>query len=178
MTDETITYELIRKMQREEQNLPKLSKLPENFFNAVSGYLNHKRSLMERDSRKDFLEVKNVERLIEDILNRRERKAMNAAIVYARTKIHPENLLEEEKLFFNSMVALIKGRRDGLLEHIISGSGEASNMFVFKEDAPEFVGSDMKIYGPYKKGDTANLPMDNAKVLLEKGMVEEFKLQK
>lgn len=178
MTDETITYELIRRMQREEQKLPKLSRLPENFFNAIAGYLSQKRSLMERDSRKDFLEIKNVERLVEDMINRRERKIMNAAIVYARTKIQPENLLEEEKSFFNSMVALIKGRRDGLLDRIISSEEGGSNMVVFKEDLPEFVGTDTKLYGPYKKGDTANLPMENATVLLQKGIVEEFKLQK
>ncbi|MBI4010370.1 MAG: DNA replication complex GINS family protein [Candidatus Aenigmarchaeota archaeon] len=172
MPEETITFELIRKIQREEQRLPKLARLPESFFNAVASYLESKRRVVEGDDRKGFLEIKNVERLVEDIRDRRERKILNAAIMNTRTKVSPENLTEEEKGFYNSLVALIKDRRDSILQPVVATNKEELKIVVFKEDVPEFLGSDMKTYGPFKKGDTARLPEDNIKVLMEKGAIE------
>jgi DNA replication factor GINS len=178
MAEEIITFEIIRKVQREEQRLPKLTRLPENFFSAIAEYLDHKKGLAVSDDRKSFLEIKNVERLVEEIVNRRERKIINAAIINARSKITPENLTGEEKMFYNSLVSMIKGRRNEILEPIVAGKKEELNLVVFKEDVPEFIGSDMKTYGPFKKGDTATLPEDNTRILMEKGIIEEFKMQK
>lgn len=175
MAEETIiTFEQIRKVQREEQRMPKLTRLPESFFSAVATYLEHKQQIISGDDRKGYLEIKNIERLVEDIVNRRERKIINAAIITARTKIPPENLTQEEKLFYNSLVTLIKGRREGILQPMTSAKKEEHNLIVFKEDVPEFVGSDLKTYGPYKKGETAKLPEENVRLLMEKGAVEEI----
>ena len=88
MTEDTITFELIRKIQREEQRTQKLSKLPENFYENVKAYMNTKNNMANR---KVVLEVKNIERLVDDIFNRRERKVMNLVIISARTNIPPEN---------------------------------------------------------------------------------------
>lgn len=179
MTEETITFEFIRKIQREEQRLPKLTKLPENFYENMNSYLQQKRKLIDgREDRKDSLEIKNIERLIEDIFNRRERKILNQALITARTDIPPENLTEEEVVFFELLINSIKGRRKDLLNQIFSEKKEEVDLIVFKEDTPEFIGIDEKTYGPFKKGDIAKLPDDNTKVLLERGVVEEFKVSK
>lgn len=179
MPEETITFELIRRIQNEEQRLPKLSKLPENFFKSVANYLEQKKQLTLKDDRKVALELKNVERLIEDIFNRRERKILNFAIISARTGIPPENLLEEEKDFYNSLVDLIKKRRETGLKTLLAGrKEELVPLVVFKEDVPEFIGIDEKTYGPFKKGDIARLPEENIKLLVERGVVEEFKVSK
>ena len=55
--EETITFDLIRKIQREEQRSPKLSKLPAVFYKSVRSYLDRKRNV---SNRKTALEVKNV----------------------------------------------------------------------------------------------------------------------
>jgi DNA replication factor GINS len=179
MPEETITFELIRRVQREEQRVPKLTKLPENFYQNVSSYLQQKRKLEEKD-RKTALEVKNIERLIEDIFNRRERKILNQALITARTNIPPENLTEEEKIFFDTLVKYIKERRTNILNAVLQAAEkeELANLIIFKEDVPEFVGSDLKTYGPFKKGDIAKLPEENMKVLIERGIAEEFKVSK
>jgi DNA replication initiation complex subunit (GINS family) len=178
MMEETITFELIRRIQREEQRVPKLTKLPENFYNSLSAYLEQKRSLIKED-RKTALEIKNIERLIEDIFNRRERKILNSAIIAARTNIPSENLTDEEKEFFDKIVAWIKDRRNEGLKKMLSGEKEElATLIVFKEETPEFVGIDEKTYGPFKKGDIAKLPEENMKVLIERGIVEEFKVSK
>jgi len=173
---ETITFELIRKIQREEQRVPKLTKLPENFYQNLKDYLDQKRKLPDK---KVALESKNIERLIEDVFNRRERKILNQAIITARINIPPENLTKEEKDFFNQLVSLIKQRRKLELNSIFAlRKEELVSLVVFKEDTPEFVGSDEKTYGPFKKGDMAKLPEENIKVLLERKIVEKFKVSK
>jgi len=173
MTEETITFELIRSIQREEQRTPKLTKIPENFYDIVSTYLAHKEKVA-----KSKLEIKNIKRLVEDIFNRRERKILNFAIITARTNALPENLTKEEKEFFDKVVSMIKGRRDEIIKKIVKGKKELVTLIVFKEDVPEFVGVDEKTYGPFKKGDIAKLPEENMKVLIERGIAEEFKVEK
>ncbi|MEM5882817.1 MAG: hypothetical protein QXQ77_01075 [Candidatus Aenigmatarchaeota archaeon] len=177
MVEETITFEVIRKVQREEQNSPKLTKLPENFYQNLILYLQQKKKIAE-ENRKVALELKNVKALIEDIFNRRERKIINQAIITVRTQIPPENLTEEEKEFFDILVKTIGERRKRILEQIFSEKKEEENLVVFKEDVPQFIGSDEKIYGPFKKGDIAKLPEENVRILKERGVVEEFKVKK
>ena len=175
MAEETITFELVRKIQREEQRLPKPTKLPENFYKNVNNYIQQKRKTAESmGDRKTGFEVKNIEMLIEDIFDRRERKILNGALISVRTNIAPENLAEEEKIFFDLLVKSIKERRDAVLSHVFDEvvlEAVREAQVVFKEDIAEFVGSDLRKYGPYKKGDVVILPEDNVKILLEKGIV-------
>lgn len=178
MVEEIITFELIRKIQREEQRIPKLTKLPENFYNNVKAYLERKRST---SNRKVALEAKNVERLVEDMFNRRERKIFNLALIAARTNIPPENLTEEESVFFEQVAAAVKSRRERILDELLMKSPEEKEkigLIVFKEEVPAFVGSDMRNYGPFKKGDIAKLPDENKEILLKQGIVEEFEISK
>jgi len=44
----------------------------------------------------------------------------------------------------------------------------------FLENVPEFVGVDLKDYGPFFKGDVAEIPFENAKIFLERGMAEKL----
>lgn len=175
MPEETITFELIRKIQLDEQKSTTLTRLPTNFFNAVSNYLEQKKKLVASDDRKGALEMKNIERLVEEIFNRRERKILNAAIIAARSGLPPENLGEEEKPFYNSIVSLVKSRRGDLLRNLLTGKSQETPMVVFKEDTPEFLGIDEKTYGPFKKGDTTILPEENMQILLDRGIVEKLK---
>lgn len=175
MPEEPITFELIRRIQREEQRVQKLTKLPQAFYESVRGYLQAKRAM---ESGKTALEVKNAERLVEDIFNRRERKVLNAALITARTGIQPENLTDEERQFFSSLLATVKDRRH-LLENLKEKRQEPLQMLImFKEDVPEFVAADEKTYGPFKKGDIAKLPEENMQLMIEQGVVEEFKVEK
>lgn len=181
MPEETITFELIRKIQREEERTPKLSRLPENFYQNVKNYLQQKRKILEKmEDRKASIELKNIERLIEDIFNRRERKIVIQAINSARIGLNVENLTEEEKEFFNRVAEIIKSRREKILKEVIEKveEKESVGMVIFKENVPEFVGADLKTYGPFEKGDIAKLPEENAKILVERGLAEEFKVSK
>lgn len=175
MAEETITFDLIRKIEMEEQKLPKLTKLPENFYVNVSRYLSQKRKLSQGDM-KGGVEIKNIERLADDIFSRRERKILNNALIFARTGIASENMTEEETALFDKIVSSLKDRRQEILFNMLEAeTKEAGSMIIFKEDFAEFIGSDMKTYGPFKQGDIAKIPEGNMKLLLERGIVEELK---
>ncbi len=172
-----ITFELIRRIQREEQTSLKLSKLPKGFHGNVNSYLDSKKNV---NNRKTVLEVKNIERLAEDIFNRRERKILNMAIISARTNIPPENLTDEERLFFDQILAVVKARRKEMLADVVAEEedGEKAELISFNQDIPEFVGADMKKYGPFKKGDIARLPEENRDILVNQNVAKEFKISK
>lgn len=167
MPEEPITFEFIRRTQREEQREPKLSKIPEDFYHKARVYLEGKRKLSEK--RKDKLtsiEAKNIERLLEDIFNRRETKILNHAIITTRTDIPPQNLIEDEKEFFESTVNMLRVQRERVLNTLLKKTKEEDfEMIKFIEDVDEFVGIDLKKYGPFKKGDKAKIPRENAQLL-------------
>jgi len=171
MPEEPITFEFIRKVQREEQTETKLSKIPEDFYEKAKEYLNQKRKLSEKQKdRLASLEVKNVERLLEDVYNRRETKIVNHAIIAVRTDIPPQNLIEEEKEFFESVVGCLKTQRERVLNTLLKKSKEENfELIEFTDDVEEFVGVDLNKYGPFKKGDRARIPKDNAQLLKKVG---------
>ncbi|HDJ96612.1 MAG TPA: DNA replication complex GINS family protein, partial [Candidatus Aenigmarchaeota archaeon] len=179
---EMISFEVIRNVHRAERRSAKLTKLPEDFFEKVNDYLNRKRFLAEKKmDEKAFLEVRNIERLIEEVFNIRERKIINQALIAVRTGIPPENLTKEESDFFNKVVELLKRRREEELKRILERgevTEEKIKLLIFKEDVPEFVGADMKTYGPFKKGDIAKLPDENAELLVKAGKAEFFETKK
>ncbi len=200
MDDETITFEVIREIHRKERGSPKLVQLPPNFFEAAFNYLKKKRELAK--DRKDELEIRNAERLIKDIFTIREKKILNFALLYVVTNILPENLTEEEREFFEKLVVLLKSRRDAFFsekpkeetevqkieeevvqkkeekmeeakkEEIKEKVEEGYVKVKFKEEIPQFVGIDEKVYGPFSPGDIAVLPKENAELFVNAEMAE------
>jgi len=170
MPEEPISFEFIRKIQREEMTEPKLSKIPEDFYQKAKNYLEQKKSIAEKKNDKlESLEVKNVERLLEDIFNRRETKMLNNAIITVRTGIPPQNLIEDEKEFFESAVNMMRSQRERVLNLLFKKTKEIKDFekIEFSEDVEEFVGIDLKKYGPFNKGDVADIPIENAKLLIK-----------
>ncbi len=169
MPEEPITFEFIRKIQREEMSEPKLSKIPNDFYQKAKNYLEQKKKIAEK--KQDKLaerEIKNVERLIENIFNRRERKMLDFALITVRTNLPPENLIEDEKELFESAVNMLRTQRDRVLSLLFKKTKLKLGIekIEFTDDVEEFVGIDLNKYGPFKKGDTANIPKDNADLLI------------
>jgi DNA replication initiation complex subunit (GINS family) len=167
---ETITYEIIRKIQREETLSPSLTKLPQNFFEEVKNYLEIKKSMKDT---KSLFEVKNVEILLKSILKLRERKILKAVVEFFDSGVVPENMEPDEREMFNKMVELLKERRNKILKF----KPEKQKVLIAKEEIPEFVGTDEKTYGPFKKGDILKLPEDIMEILVEQGLAEEVEVE-
>jgi len=177
---EVISFEYLRKILNEEKKSQNLTKIPDDFYETVRMYIEGKKKLAKE--KKDEIELRNIERIVENIFNLRERKIINFAIMAARAGVQPSNLTSEEKQLFQKVLEILKERR-GILDRIkLALEGETKKeieiLVVFKQDFPAFVGIDGQTYGPFKKGDIAKLPEENRRILVSKGIVEEFKVEK
>ena len=149
---------------------PKLSKIPNDFYQKAKNYLEQKKKIAEKKEDKlTEREIKNVERIMEDIFNRRETKMLNLALITVRTNLPPENLIEDEKEFFESAVNMLRTQRERVLSLLFKKTKLKQDIekIEFKEDVEEFVGVDLNKYGPFKKGNVADVPKDNAKLLIK-----------
>lgn len=159
-----ITYEALRKAVSEEKANNRLSKLPEGFFNEVKDYLEKKAKLHEKE---DKWELDSARNTLEDLLEVRERKVLMSALFGSRTGVIPENMILAERTFFDKVVDLIKDFRQGKEKEMETGPIMTDVEFI--EDVAAFVGIDMENYGPFKKGDNAPIPKENARLLMKKG---------
>jgi DNA replication initiation complex subunit (GINS family) len=114
-----ITYEAIREAQRAEQ-AEQLQKLPEGFFDAVKNWIDYKKSKGDDMS---LREIESGKKLIEDIINRRQRKLLVYAIGTVRGDLPPEGLDADEEEFFEACVSLIKEFRSRLSDKILTDDG-------------------------------------------------------
>ncbi|HJW97110.1 MAG TPA: hypothetical protein VJ485_03020 [archaeon] len=161
-----LTFETLSRIAREEKSSAGLTKLPEDFFEAVGNYLSKKSRASE--GKDDAWELENAKMVLGDIMKVRERKIMASALAFMDSGMEPLNLDPQEKAFFDQAASMIMQFRSDKRKFLEPGQ-ERKSMVTFVEDVPEFVGTDLKNYGPFGKGDIANLPEDVALLLAEKG---------
>ncbi len=169
---EAITYEYIRKIQREEQNDVKLSKIPDDFYKKAKKYLDQKVKLTKKKrDRSSELEVENIQRVLEDVFNRRETKTLQQAVFATRTGIPVQNLTKNEEKFFRQLVELLKFHRSKTLNILTKKTKEKGEpklqKLKFIQDIPEFMGSDLKKYGPFKADEEGEIPSENAELMVK-----------
>ena len=193
-----ITYETIRSANRMEKEKD-LQKLPENFFHAVKSWF----SVMEK--KKDtlaLLEVENAKKLLDELVNTRTRKIVQAALASVRGTLPPQNMMPSEQKFFDVVLSSMKSFKEEITEQMISYADIVENkieevkksLSEMKEEKlenvmvkpngkhlvkilveiPKFVGTDMMTYGPLKTGDLITLPTDIANVLISRKVAENL----
>ena len=145
-------------------------------------------------------QIDNARRLIKEIYERREKKIIDLALMKSRTKsniIDKSHLLGNETEFFNEMVNILDSFRSSTIDIVLTGNylkkdkekegfadSDSLNEKIPKKDTkivrflysvPKFVGKELEEYGPFEEEDIANLPLEIAELLIEKGRVEEIK---
>jgi len=191
-----ITYETIRNAHRAEKE-EELQKLPEDFFGAVKKWLSLKEKQKDTTS---LLEIENAKKLLEDIINRRERKIVLAALRTMRGELPPSSLTDNERKFFDKIVNILKSFRDTMkesfkeyeeiveekveeakesvkelrkeVEHMPKLDGKV--MVKILTDLPRFVSEDMVAYGPLKIGDVITLPENVGSLLIRRKVAENL----
>ena len=197
---ELITYETIRNAHRAEKE-EELQKLPVGFFESVKSWFSHKEKLKDTAS---LLEVENAKKLLEDIINRRERKLVLAALGTVRGQMPPAGLTDDERKFFDNLVSILKTFRNDMnekfrnyadiveekleiakksIEQLKPAEEPIENKFIKPNgkllvkalaDLPRFVGSDMESYGPLKIGDVIFVPDEVGKLLILRKVAENI----
>ena len=166
-----LTYESLRKIRDSEvTQRSTLSKLPEGFFESVRAFIENKMRLSE--GKEDKWEAENARMLLEDILKAREMKLMLAAMNLVSTDEKPENAMPEEMKFIEGVATHLKEFRSNRKDSI--SRQEPKGNVAFLEDIPVFVGTDMRNYGPFRKGDIATLPEDVAELLVTKNAARKI----
>ena len=167
-----LTYETLREYVKKEKSSPKLIDLPDSFFPDARAYLENKARISE--GKEDLWELDNSRRMLQDLLDSRESKLVNLALVYVRAGVTPGKVMPEEKEFFDSLVESIKRYQDSRKE-AVEGRKQDMGTVAILGDVPMFIGIDMKSYGPFRKGDVAGVPKENSDILVSKGLARHIK---
>ncbi len=172
-----VTFETIRDIQRSEKENRNLIKLPDGIFEEIAEYIKRKESRNE-----DFLELENAKNIIKDILDRREHKIVNMAVMYVRSGVIPRNMTKEEEKFFAELVKIIKEFRDSYYMSLIYGKREKEEvvteeppkieMIQMTEDVSEFVFGE-RVYN-LKKDEIASLSKELEDFLVKKGVAKRI----
>ena len=174
-----LSYSKLRNIEQKEKASPFLTNIGIDFYKQAAQHIKELEEKVEEEkiknptSKKLVLlsdELRNTKRIWESIFERREKKIVLAALSAVRGgKALPENLTREEKIFFDSLLELLKEHR----KRIFEGYEKEFVIIRILKDIPQFVGSDMKKYS-LKKEDVISLPQDVAKVLIQRKAAEEI----
>ncbi len=181
-----IDYSELRKIYRIEKNTSKLVDVDENFFSSAEEFFKKEKekyleSLKEPDSSKtrDF---ENLQRLVKDLFDLREKKLLNKALISSRTnETNLNGLSSEEKKTFEKISNVLEEHKKFLGE-LFENNKKSEKSFEKKsktfikivKDVPAFVGSDMKQYGPFDEGKEIELADKTASLLLKRGLAEKI----
>ena len=154
------------------------------------------------ERKKTERQLDNIYKILKELYERREKKIISLAIDKSRTKsnlIDTTALLKEEKVFFDSLAGLLDNYRDAILFTVLNEKlpfmqpleekdkkpkadfttalelKKPTKLLRFMHQVPKFVGTELEEYGPFEEEDIANLPMEIADVLLNKGKAEEIR---
>jgi len=162
-----LTYESIRKILDEEKATGRLTNIPDSFFVEASAYLEKKAKTTEEEWK-----LESASRRLQDIIEIREKKIINSAINAVKANVAIDNLTPEEKEFFGSLVLVIKTFRGKVQKSM--ETKEKEEAIVVLQDLEEFVGTNLKTYGPLKTGDVITVPQLVSELLIKRGAAEKL----
>ncbi len=167
-------YEILNDIWRKENEEEGLAKLPEDLAEKLREYVGSiKHYLKVSDKETLSAEIREaaanaVTKLVQEIFELRLRKILRHVL---RNEV-PENLYGFELKFYPNMLKLIQDYRDAVQEMATAAAYQdweqirsKYEVVCFLKDVSQIVGPDLKVYGPFKAGDIATLPLENARNL-------------
>jgi len=167
-------YEILNDIWRKENEEEELAKLPEDLAEKLREYVGSiKHYLKVSDKETLSAEIREaaanaVTRLVQEIFELRLRKILRYVL---RNEV-PENLYGFELKFYPNMLKLIQDYRDAVREMATAAAYQdweqirsKYEVVCFLKDVSQIVGPNLKVYGPFKAGDIATLPLENARNL-------------
>ncbi len=141
-------------------------------------------------------QIENIQKITKELYEKRESKIIQIALINSRTKSSTNDkkfMLNLEKKVYDKVIQNLDKFRVEILHNVILGKlietvtvkkepkdlkkvenpKNQAKEVVFKQKMSKFVGTDLNNYGPYEKGDIAQLPEDITTLLIKKNQVEE-----
>lgn len=187
-----MSYNKLYTIWKVEKSTRELQPLPSGFYKELSEYISTVRreiKLVDEKSLKASLlkvEKKNVEYLITDLLEARYLKFIET--IKIGEIINPDIIVEEESEI-NASLLLSRRSLKQLLSNISEGQEPRVEIKIKREEKPKrilvrflqsvpaIVGTDLKLYGPFKVEDVATLPVENAEIFIKRGIAEQVNLK-
>ncbi|MEM2105707.1 MAG: hypothetical protein QXV21_04470 [Candidatus Bathyarchaeia archaeon] len=172
--------------EREVKN-KELQRLPSDFYAMVADYLRKLREegrMLDKKTVKAGLlkrELVNVKRMVSELVMVRYGKVIR--LLAKGGKIPQDALTAEEANIYSGTVPFADAVQN-FIKSILRGSLPKTEVEIarkrvvlrFLADVPAIIGADMKTYGPFKAEDVASLPMENANVLVKRGLADMVEL--
>ncbi|MCK4884132.1 MAG: DNA replication complex GINS family protein [Candidatus Diapherotrites archaeon] len=135
-----LNFEEIRRIQRLEKNTPQLVEIDPEFYVHLSGYLKKKKEDYVKSlkgsskiSLEDARDFENMNRLVNDIYERREKKIIIRAIRASRTnEVDKSHMTFFEEEMFNEVVSVLEKYKK-VINDIFDGNGHSSTSIVNKK---------------------------------------------
>jgi DNA replication initiation complex subunit (GINS family) len=149
----------------------------------------------QSETEKTQMQMVNIKKLIKEIYDMRERKIINTALNKSRTKsniIDTSTILPEEKTLFDSITTVLDQHRQNVLlkvqtlrePDVVRQVDSSKSIDIeqemlkrsvkFLDKIEPFADEDLEMWGPYDKGDEAELPQKIAEVLVKQGKAVEI----
>jgi len=176
-------YELLRNEKfstdLQDMSLENLKKI-RSYFNERNNKLNESESsnmFSSHNKLKIQGEIDNATRIVNDLINIRERKIINRAIFTSRSNENIEdtsNMIEIEKKLYDFLNVELKKFRKSYLYEIENKelNDKKQKKYVVLEDIP-LLSDGINEYGPYKKNDFIELPSNIANILVNESKIKE-----
>ena len=176
------------KKEREDSSLQVLQK---SFYSEASALIRSQKDEMqildERSLAAQLLAKQQLraQKLLAELIDTRFKKILHLAL--GAKPPNPELVTLEEASILNDVFS-IEEEFENLSKSALNGrpyhysrelTAEPSKKMIvrFLQDIPSIVGSNTKIYGPFKAEDIATLPIDNAESLIKRGIALKVEVQ-
>jgi DNA replication initiation complex subunit (GINS family) len=150
---------LLEEKLRKEREVTELSLLEDDFFLGIREHMVNLESHADPISAE---KLRLMQQVLEDLIDLRAEK-----IFYGRRK----NMLRQESALTEFASTFKKFKKD-VLESLLQKESTAQKVMVL-QDIPQFYGPDLKVLGPYKRGEKVLLDETIATLLKEKGLIEQ-----
>jgi len=181
-----MSYEELYDIWRKEKESDELQSIPRSYFVKISqlikGIIEEGR-MLDKNSEKSAILIKEKENVVwmaNDLVRIRFNKMLS--YIERDESIQINGLTHEEETIYSGF-RFINENFNKMLKQILNGQKpqikkingvEPKRILVrFLQAIPSIVGSDMKIYGPFKVEDITTLPPENAQILIKNGLAIE-----
>jgi DNA replication factor GINS len=173
----------IYKAWKSEKTSPTPQPLPQDFYRRAESYLRGLQGdLSDTRTLQSQLNQKEMEvatRLLQELRQTRIRKLVTAA--RDGDEVNPADLTDDEKRLVESLNESLADSKRKETNRANAPPTEPERIIMsvvrFLQDIPEIVGTDLKIYGPYKKEDVGSLPSQNAEALMKQGAAKMIEVR-
>lgn len=189
-SDKNMNYRDLYEALKKEKGNNELQLLEKKFFAKISQHIKAQREELEMIDEKTLRgrliakEGSNTRRLLASLVEHRRYKIFNA--VLDGKQISSEFLTNEEEIIYSKVLSA-KEETDKTLKTTLQGHVlKTNNIEIFErpkkilvrflQAIPAIVGSDMRTYGPFKIEDIASIPIENANILIKRGMAVEVEI--